>query len=366
MRPEDRADVEEAMRLAGELLGRGAPAWQRLEAMAQEILGSHPTEPHRDEDGVTPGPRGPAPEELERLLEEETRCWEWLEPVDPVAAPELGEGGAAEIDERLRALVAQRAGWDVTFGAVARVFARHGSGTWKELCFASFAHYVRERLGMGVRAVEQRVWLERRPEDLPSLRCAFEEGELSYEKARLVAGVADGRTVHEWIRRACRETCAELERSVAAATGAQACARGRLEARAPARMAALVEAALRAACGSEDGCRDPARCLARMAAHFVATWGLVLRQRNTLERRILERDGGFCRVPGCSRPAAHAHHVRHRSMGGGDEPGNLVSLCAPHHLRGVHTGRLRVSGTAPDGLVWELRGPPSPAASQGS
>jgi hypothetical protein len=31
-----------------------------------------------------------------------------------------------------------------------------------------------------------------------------------------------------------------------------------------------------------------------------------------------------------------------------------VSLCAVHHLRGVHMGRLRVSGTAPDRLRGEL------------
>ncbi len=36
------------------------------------------------------------------------------------------------------------------------------------------------------------------------------------------------------------------------------------------------------------------------------------------------------------------------------KPMNLVSLCATHHLRGVHMGRLRVSGTAPDRLHWEL------------
>ena len=342
------------MWLAGELLGRGAPAWQRLEAMAQEFLGTRPTEPRADEFGVASGPRGPPMDALERLLEEETRRWSWLLEVDPVAAPEVGEGGAAELDARLRALVEQRASWDLYFGAVARLFGRCGTGTWRELCFASFAHYARERLGMGVRAVEQRAWLERRLEDLPPLRHAFEGGELSYEKARLVAGVADGRTVHEWIRRAGRETCAELERSVALAEATQACARRRLEARVPARVEALVEAALRAACGSEEGCQDPARCLARMAAHFVAVWGPVLRQRNTPERRVIERDGGFCQVPGCSRPAVHAHHVQYRSQGGDDEPENMVALCAPHHLRGVHTGRVRVSGRAPDGLLWEL------------
>ena len=44
-----------------------------------------------------------------------------------------------------------------------------------------------ERLGMGVRAVEQRAALERRLYELPSLRQAMVERRLSYEKARLIA-----------------------------------------------------------------------------------------------------------------------------------------------------------------------------------
>lgn len=43
-----------------------------------------------------------------------------------------------------------------------------------------------------------------------------------------------------------------------------------------------------------------------------------------------------------------------RSQGGSDDPSNLVSLCAAHHLRGVHGGLMRVTGTAPDGLRWVL------------
>jgi hypothetical protein len=31
-----------------------------------------------------------------------------------------------------------------------------------------------------------------------------------------------------------------------------------------------------------------------------------------------------------------------------------VSLCAGHHLHGIHRGYIRVSGRAPDGLAWEL------------
>jgi 5-methylcytosine-specific restriction endonuclease McrA len=79
-----------------------------------------------------------------------------------------------------------------------------------------------------------------------------------------------------------------------------------------------------------------------------------LRQRSTPQRKIVARDRGFCQVPGCSRPAEHAHHIAYRSAGGSDDPSNLVSLCAAHHLFGVHMGRIRVRGTAPDGLHWEL------------
>jgi hypothetical protein len=33
---------------------------------------------------------------------------------------------------------------------------------------------------------------------------------------------------------------------------------------------------------------------------------------------------------------------------------NLTSLCRIHHLQGVHMGRIRVWGSAPDQLHWEV------------
>jgi hypothetical protein len=45
-----------------------------------------------------------------------------------------------------------------------------------------------------------------------------------------------------------------------------------------------------------------------------------------------------------------------RSRGGRDAPANLVSLCAAHHLHGIHAGHLRVHGEAPHALTWELAG----------
>jgi hypothetical protein len=43
-----------------------------------------------------------------------------------------------------------------------------------------------------------------------------------------------------------------------------------------------------------------------------------------------------------------------RSRGGGDEASNLTTLCAWHHLRGVHGGVLRCTGAAPGRLRFEL------------
>ena len=65
-------------------------------------------------------------------------------------------------------------------------------------------------------------------------------------------------------------------------------------------------------------------------------------------------DGWVCQVPGCSRAADDGHHVKFRSQGGSDELKNRTSLCAGHHLRGVHMGWIRVEGEAPDGLRWQL------------
>jgi 5-methylcytosine-specific restriction endonuclease McrA len=84
------------------------------------------------------------------------------------------------------------------------------------------------------------------------------------------------------------------------------------------------------------------------------TWGAALRERSTLQKEILDRDRGLCQVPGCSRAAVHAHHIVYRSRGGADEAANLVSLCAAHHLRGVHRGYVGVHGQAPGALRWRL------------
>lgn len=46
---------------------------------------------------------------------------------------------------------------------------------------------------------------------------------------------------------------------------------------------------------------------------------------------IAENQTWFCEI--CGRPASEAHHIQHKSMGGGDEAHNLTDLCRPCHNR---------------------------------
>lgn len=48
----------------------------------------------------------------------------------------------------------------------------------------------------------------------------------------------------------------------------------------------------------------------------------------------LERDGNRCTWDGCNATERlHVHHIKPRSEGGGDEVGNLRTLCASHHAK---------------------------------
>lgn len=354
--PEERATFDEAMALAGKLLGAAAPKWQRLEAICEEFLGAHPL---LDGDAAAPLlDHQPVSEVLEAArvwLEEETRNWSFLEPFEPVPAlvgEALDAAGVTQLDAELRRLAAMRARWDELVGHLAQLLK--SCGLWRDLRFASFGHYCSERLGLSERAVGQRIALERRLYDLPTLRAAMRDGRLSYEKARLVASCADDQTVDAWITRAQGFTCVALSREVESFDEAQMCARGEVSLRLPERVGALLDSALQAARLAAERPLRPGEALQLVAQHFIDTWKRLFATRNTVQKRVLARDRGLCQVPGCSRAALHVHHVTFRSHGGGDEPGNLVSLCAAHHLHGVHVGSVRVTGRAPWGLRWTL------------
>jgi hypothetical protein len=105
----------------------------------------------------------------------------------------------------------------------------------------------------------------------------------------------------------------------------------------------------------DDG-RLPAagEALEAMLDHVLSSWGAP-DGKLAARHKVFARDGWRCAVPGCtSMQNLQDHHIRFRSAGGSDAMDNRTTLCAFHHLRGVHAGLLRCAGRAPDGLGWEM------------
>src|SRR5438270_8706559 len=350
--PEKRSVIDEGLRLAGVAIGVTATKMQRVNAWAEELLSTHaaPSDDHADdvlfasEDDF---------EALKERLEQENRRWAGLVAVDPVKAEQFsGEIDPWRIDAELKGLVERRAHWDEVFGHVAMLFKR--SRAWEPLGFASFGHYCEERLGMAERTVAQRIALERSLYRIPLLRRALREKRISYEKARIIARHAEGEEVPGRMAEAETMPGVALRRAMQAKDEAQMCARGTFSVWMTVSVAEVVKAAFRAARAAAKRWLSAGECLVALAEHFVEVWREQLKQVNTLQRRIRARDKHFCQVPGCSRAAVHAHHIKPRSQGGSDDPSNLISLCAAHHLHGIHGGRMRVTGSAPDKIVWEF------------
>jgi hypothetical protein len=363
--PEQRAVVDEALALAGRVHGGNPPRWKRIEALCQEYLGAHPVEPTPDERVELPSE--PSLADMKAGLEHEMERWVWLEelhasrsgergPGGPVAAPVPGSADEPadllQLDADVRRLAGMRRSWDALLGRLAMLV--QWSGVWRDMRFASFGHYSSERLGLAERTVAQRAALERRLYALPALREPFESGRLSYEKTRLVAAIADEASLEGWIALAERSTCIALKREVEARDDAQMRAQGALSVRVPGSVAILLRAALAAALEAEGRWISPTERLVRVAQHFLDTWKDAVPRRRTVQQRVIERDQGWCQVPGCSRPATDAHHITFRSAGGSNDRANQTGTCKPHHLHGIHAGYVRVTGHAPGALVWEL------------
>ncbi len=87
-----------------------------------------------------------------------------------------------------------------------------------------------------------------------------------------------------------------------------------------------------------------------MLEHVLRVWG-ALDEKVRKAHQVFARDGWRCAVPGCSSMRnLHDHHIIFRSAGGSDDPSNRLTLCAFHHLRGVHAGIIDCKGTAPSSL----------------
>jgi hypothetical protein len=292
-----------------------------------------------------------------------------------------------------------------------------GRRLYRDLGFLSFSRYCTERAGLGARRAWQLIALDRRLMSLPRVAAAYRAGELSWVRASAIARVATERTEADWIRLAQSVTVRRLHDEVAMAIAAgevahrdavspggvrppglgpdgrvqlsaprhsgemgqramglpeAGSARAHIRFWAPLEIAALWRQAIAvsrllllcetpasglAAEPASEPAAKPAEweCAERILQTFVAGWSI--RQTPAWQRRyrIFERDGWRCRVPGCtSRTSLQVHHVVFRSQGGGDEDANLAVLCATHHMRSIHLGRLRCHAL-PDGLLaWEF------------
>jgi hypothetical protein len=246
---------------------------------------------------------------------------------------------AREVDRRLRAVIAFLQAVDFEMGGILREM--QARGLFRELGFPGFERYATERLDLSVSTARRLVALARAQGRAPEVARAYRQGRIHGFQARVLARIADPASARAWVERARAVSLRRLEMD------ADAVPRDVIAFRAPPEVAELF-LEMRTRAGS----------LERLLAHAIATW---LEQGAQFEDYAdFERDGWRCTVPGCTaRRNLQSHHIRFRSAGGPDEPWNRTTLCAHHHQRGVHGsfgGTVRIRGTAPDGLVFELGG----------
>ena len=356
---EDWAIVDEALAVAGKVLGSGASRAQRLEAWGQEYVGGHPVEADDEDRPAGKECHAPRTEALERRkaqLEVETQCWYILGKVPESSVPEgaFDETASAEqVDAELRRLSAMRSSWDDLFGHAALSIKASGIGGSSALRTSPTT----ARSGLASRSGRSssaRRWSGASGRCRSSGRPTF-AGSCPTSRP----GCSRAFRMHDipaWIPRAHELTCIQLRRALEAEKEAQLRTSGRFLARLPTSVALTLSTAFRAVRAAENPLWSDGQCLVALARHFLEVWKPLLTRRRTQSQRVRERDSGCCQVPGCSRRAAHAHHVEPRSHLGPSIDENLVGICAVHHLRGVHGGYVRVTGTAPNGLVWELGG----------
>jgi len=321
--------------------------------------------------------------------------------VDPLLVG-LETADAFELDARLRRAVAQEQRLDAELAPFLAEVAR--SRAHLRYGFTSLELLARERLGLSPRKVRALLRIERVAAGCPALRAAFRSGHVSWVQVHAILPVLlmDGSTHSrvQWIEHAAQVSVRRLEGDVDRALSGgqldlqsdqqsdlrpdirsdlkpdrQACARSRaLDAtqsepeaepetarfffNAPPDVARLFRAVVcsvrRHVERATGHLPSEGDAVEWMFEHAFEAWGANDR-RVRREHRVFERDGWRCTVPGCaSYRNLHDHHIVFRAAGGSDDLANRTTLCAWHHLRGVHAARVGCHGTAPGALVFEL------------
>lgn len=300
---------------------------------------------------------------------------------------------AFALDERLRRAVAleQRVWAEVgawlAAVATSRRHVLHG--------FRSLDAYAHERLGISPRKARSLLRLERAAARCPALLRAYRDGRISWVQAQVLLPILLGPGAAEfavefaarWVAHAAHVSVRRLEDDVERALAFDRVEPPSLQTCAPSTGSAMpaaethheqqeqqetaelffwaprsVAQLLRATIGSvrrhiersSGHLPSVGEAVGAMLDHALAAWG-VDDERVARTHRVFARDGWRCTAPGCtSFRNLHDHHIVFRSAGGSNELANRTTLCAWHHLRGVHGGVVRCTGVAPDGLRFAL------------
>jgi hypothetical protein len=336
----------EAVELARRTAGEELALWECAERIAAEAASAWGAPAAREGSGGTDEqslPGSPGSEHGLRKRAFPHLGWRARRRAIPAEIASLADGAselsARELDRRLRTVIAFLQTVDFEMGCILQEMQTRG--LFRELGFAGLERYAVERLDLSFATARRLVALARTERRAPEVARAYHRGRLHAFQAQVLARVADPASARAWVERARAVSLRRLERD------ADAVPVDFIAFRAPPEVAALF-LAMRARAGS----------LERLLAHAIATW---LQQGAQFEDYAdFERDEWRCTVPGCTaRKNLQSHHIRFRSIGGPDEPWNRTTLCAHHHQRGVHGsfgGTVRIRGTAPDRLVFELGG----------
>jgi hypothetical protein len=356
--PGVRAKWWYARQLARRSAGEALPVWEAMETVAAEVLSAFPLE-------VDPGIVGSiaaAPERAPAIVCAAQRLADECPDPGPAELPRglaplvagLDDADAVTLDARLRQLVSMEQRLEADLGEYLL-----GGGNV-------------ERLGISPRRARGILRLARASSRFPQLAEAWRAGRISWAKAQtlLAALAAQPARAAEWLEHAERETLRTLEDDV----DRQLCAQPMGEESdeevceifwvGPADAIRLFRATLcsvrRRIERSIGRLPTEGEALAAMLHHVIEAWNGDPAKRVPKAHRVFGRDDWRCTAPGCtSYRNLHDHHIRFRSHGGSDDESNRTTLCAWHHLRGVHGGRMRLTGRAPDRLRFQLATAPA-------
>jgi hypothetical protein len=298
----------------------------------------------------------------------------------------------AELDAELLDTLRDMQGIDWQMGCLLRTFV--DLRLHRHVGFSTMAEYVTERLGISVRKARDLARLERdRSAERAELAEAYRSGRISWVRALIVLPILSEKHAAAWIDRACLVTVRRLAEEVTWAADLRD-RTGHAIGMAPPPLGATLERSdaevirqmrsrfdpetteriLHAAATMEvsltfsgpvsvmafvqdvlsayrQPLEAPWRAFERMLVHAKEIWEAVPSHRNPIH----DRDGWRCRVPACgSRRNLQEHHLLFRSQGGDNARSNRVSICAWHHLRGIHDGIVRAHGDATGEVRWQL------------